>query len=142
MQPSEQPDLEEQDPTLHMLSSARYQRLPDGRPTKSPVTLTERATVLRESLARARQDEATIDNDWRDGVVAFSRERGLIMAVLLRELSARVRPGTVVGPAATSGAAGCSGSGAGFAWRATRDRVVMSRPRVSMSSSWSERARA
>jgi hypothetical protein len=98
MQPSEQPDLEEQDPTLHMLSSARYQRLPDGRPTKSPVTLTERATVLRESLARARQDEATIDNDWRDGVVAFSRERGLIMAVLLRELSARVRPGTVVGP--------------------------------------------
>jgi hypothetical protein len=79
------------------MSSARYEARPDGRSTKSPFTLTERAEGLHESLTQARRDEATIENDWRDGVVAFSRTRGIVIATLLRELSARVTPGTVVG---------------------------------------------
>jgi len=90
--------VEEHDPTVHMMSSAQYQALPDGRSTKSPLPLAEKAATFREALRRARQDEATIENDWRDGVVAISGHRALIIAGLLRELGARVTPGTAVGP--------------------------------------------
>lgn len=86
------------DPTRDMVSRRRYERLPDGTPVSYPIGLAEEADKLRRLLTHAHEDEATIDNDWTTGVVEVSRSRGMAIAALLGELSARVRPGTVTGP--------------------------------------------
>lgn len=92
------------DPTCDMVSVADHRVGPDGRPVRIPLPLTEHALTLRAMLAKARADESTIENDWTTGVVAFSRYRGLIVAELLGELAARVRPGTAVGAMQTDDA--------------------------------------
>ena len=90
--------MEPIDLASHVTATAKYATNPDGTSARRPVPLAERAAAMRESLAEARQDEATIENDWTTGRVAFSRTRGVLISELLLELSERLAPGTVVGP--------------------------------------------
>jgi hypothetical protein len=94
---SDQQPVEDLDPTRHMAGVSDYRQLPDGTSLRVPLPLSEHAAAMRATLTKARRDEATIENDRTTGVVAFSRYRGLVIAELLGELSARLRPGTVVG---------------------------------------------
>jgi hypothetical protein len=93
-----EPDAERNDPTRHMVSLALYSRSPDGASIRRELPLDDEAASLARGLAGARQDEAGIENDSHTGQVAFSRGRGLILATLLEELAARVRPGFTCGP--------------------------------------------
>jgi hypothetical protein len=89
---------DEVDPTRHMLSLTDFEKRPEGGHRKVPIPLEAEAAGLSGSISRGRRDEGDLDNDWRSGVVAFSRARGGTMGVLLAELAVRLRPGVAVGP--------------------------------------------
>lgn len=89
---------EEVDPTRHMLSVTDWENRPEGGYGKVPIPLDTIADQLGKSVTSGQPDEADLDNDWRSGVVAFSRARGGVIGTLLTELAVRLRPGVVVGP--------------------------------------------
>lgn len=86
------------DPTVHMMTLADYEEEPDGRDVRREVPLAEEAATAARVLERAGQLEVYLENDWRTRQVTFSKGRGMVVATLLGELAARVRPGFSCGP--------------------------------------------
>ncbi|QDY10447.1 hypothetical protein FJK98_27620 [Micromonospora sp. HM134] len=90
------------DPTRELLIWPDYQRDGSGRTTARRVGLDEKAAQWRATVDAGRGTEERLGRA-APGLVSMSSARGLVVASMLRELAARVRPGFSCGPVRSDG---------------------------------------
>jgi hypothetical protein len=86
------------DPRRHLLGAHRWERGADGNTSPRPYPLAEAATEFRRLVEGGRDIESHLYQPRDEGGQAISRVRALVLANLMDEFAARLRPGTAVGP--------------------------------------------
>ncbi|GAA1790832.1 hypothetical protein GCM10009682_11050 [Luedemannella flava] len=90
------------DPARHFVTLARYVSTGDGRQVAVPVELDAPVADWRSSVAAGRVHEPNVTYAYPD-VLSLSLARTRIIAELLHEYAARMRPGVAVGAVGSSG---------------------------------------
>ncbi|GAA2867285.1 hypothetical protein Acy02nite_10350 [Actinoplanes cyaneus] len=93
----------ERDPAQHLMLWTDIRRQPDGSQRRIPIPLDDAAAQFAAMIAAGRATESRLDRDDPDDAVAFSRNRGRVIATLLNELSLRLAPGQGVGAIRSDG---------------------------------------
>ncbi|MFI1988191.1 hypothetical protein [Actinoplanes sp. NPDC020271] len=83
----------ERDPAQHLMLWADIRRQPDGSQRHIPIPLDDAAAQFAAMIEAGRTVESRLDRDDPDDAVAFSRNRGRVIATLLNEMALRLAPG-------------------------------------------------
>ncbi|BCJ45191.1 hypothetical protein GCM10010168_69920 [Actinoplanes ianthinogenes] len=94
----------ERDPAQHLMLWTDIRRQPDGSQRRTPIPLDAAAAQFAAMIEAGRAAESLLDPEDADDAVAFSRNRGRVIATLLAELSLRLTPGQSVGAIRSDGA--------------------------------------
>jgi hypothetical protein len=93
----------DRDPAQHLMLWADIRRQPDGSQRRTPIPLDAAAAQFAAMVEEGRTAESRLDRDDPDDAVAFSRNRGRVIATLLSELSLRLAPGQSTGAIRSDG---------------------------------------
>jgi hypothetical protein len=93
----------DRDPAQHLMLWTDIKRQPDGSQRRTPLPLDAVAAQFAAMITAGRTAELRLDPEDPDDAVAFSTNRGKVIATLLAELSLRLTPGQGVGPIQSDG---------------------------------------
>ncbi|BCY06446.1 hypothetical protein [Actinoplanes sp. L3-i22] len=93
----------DRDPAQHLMLWADIRRQPDGTQRHTPIPLDAAAAQFAAMIEAGRTAELRLDPEDPDDAVAFSRNRGRVIATLLAELSLRLAPGQGAGAVRSDG---------------------------------------